>query len=311
MVGKQTEERIEFDAEMRKKILSKTGFKCAACGEKLDMVRHTIDHIIPISRGGTNDIDNLIGLCKMCNEYKDNLLYYPGDYYTYLMVTNVVAVNKIHEHVVEYLKGEVHKLDLHRYPLISPCSTAMCYFNGIVPKNYTRQLLFDIVYMRSDMRRANSGKVNFLRNYPYYAIIKRTTQSLIAILRIDYTVGRHDPEGNGKGIAQLTIYDEWLSCTPKIAAPLMRNIGIVLTARYLDLGIQLDEICIASLNGKIPHMIYEQSLNNGFGRIDKQICINEATGTLDDREDLGDMPYFLAEFDYVETGGKYRNEIKN
>jgi 5-methylcytosine-specific restriction endonuclease McrA len=30
----------------------------------------TIDHIIPVSRGGTNDVDNLRLLCRSCNSKK-------------------------------------------------------------------------------------------------------------------------------------------------------------------------------------------------------------------------------------------------
>jgi 5-methylcytosine-specific restriction endonuclease McrA len=41
--------------------------KCLSCGEKSSL---TIDHIIPLSRGGRNDLTNLQGLCKVCNSKK-------------------------------------------------------------------------------------------------------------------------------------------------------------------------------------------------------------------------------------------------
>ena len=34
-----------------------------------------VDHILPVSRGGTNDISNLTTLCGSCNSSKNNLTY--------------------------------------------------------------------------------------------------------------------------------------------------------------------------------------------------------------------------------------------
>lgn len=38
--------------------------RCAACGEKKPL---TVDHVVPLSKGGTNTIDNLQPLCLPCN----------------------------------------------------------------------------------------------------------------------------------------------------------------------------------------------------------------------------------------------------
>lgn len=43
---------------------------CILCGQP--PVNPTIDHIIPKSKGGTNNVDNLQVACKSCNEKKDN-----------------------------------------------------------------------------------------------------------------------------------------------------------------------------------------------------------------------------------------------
>lgn len=43
---------------------------CACCGQPEGKVLITIDHIIPIKKGGTNYISNLQPLCRKCNEHK-------------------------------------------------------------------------------------------------------------------------------------------------------------------------------------------------------------------------------------------------
>ena len=47
-------------------MLEKQKWKCVGCGASIKTKRH-IDHIIPLSRGGRNDISNLQGLCVRCN----------------------------------------------------------------------------------------------------------------------------------------------------------------------------------------------------------------------------------------------------
>lgn len=46
------------------------GNKCQMCGKSSDVVKLTIDHILPISKGGTNILENLQPLCLNCNSKK-------------------------------------------------------------------------------------------------------------------------------------------------------------------------------------------------------------------------------------------------
>lgn len=47
---------------------SKYNFKCLSCG--ITPQRLTVDHVIPISLGGSNNIENIQPLCKSCNSKK-------------------------------------------------------------------------------------------------------------------------------------------------------------------------------------------------------------------------------------------------
>lgn len=51
------------------------GTKCAYCGKLLSTYTVTIDHVVPLSRGGTNDPENLRWCCKKCNTAKGSKLY--------------------------------------------------------------------------------------------------------------------------------------------------------------------------------------------------------------------------------------------
>ena len=53
------------------------GNKCVRCGEK-EYIGHalTIDHKIPVSLGGTHNIDNLQPLCSRCNSSKGNNVWF-------------------------------------------------------------------------------------------------------------------------------------------------------------------------------------------------------------------------------------------
>lgn len=52
--------------EYRRLAMYVCGHKCLACGSD----DATIDHVIPLSRGGKNDLDNLQVLCFSCNSRK-------------------------------------------------------------------------------------------------------------------------------------------------------------------------------------------------------------------------------------------------
>lgn len=54
--------RLKLGALMRR-----DGAKCRMCGATNDL---TVDHILRVRHGGTNDINNLQILCRKCNEEK-------------------------------------------------------------------------------------------------------------------------------------------------------------------------------------------------------------------------------------------------
>ena len=59
----------KFDLKAWSEKLEKLDYKCQICGTR---DRITIDHIIPLTKGGTNHIDNIQPLCHSCNSSKGN-----------------------------------------------------------------------------------------------------------------------------------------------------------------------------------------------------------------------------------------------
>lgn len=51
------------------------GWKCVYCGLELTKDTVTEDHVIPLSRGGSNAIDNILPACRPCNSRKNSKTY--------------------------------------------------------------------------------------------------------------------------------------------------------------------------------------------------------------------------------------------
>ena len=66
--------RIKIPPEVRKYVFERDRNQCQSCGKTDRETQLTIDHIIPLALGGTNDISNLQTLCNTCNSQKKHHL---------------------------------------------------------------------------------------------------------------------------------------------------------------------------------------------------------------------------------------------
>lgn len=62
--------REKLTKKQRFTILKRDNFTCRYCGRKTPKVILEIDHIVPVSKGGNNDLNNLITSCRDCNRGK-------------------------------------------------------------------------------------------------------------------------------------------------------------------------------------------------------------------------------------------------
>lgn len=70
--------RKQYSQSTRKLIYNKAGGRCELCGRKILLSDMTLDHVIPLSLGGIDDVENLACVCYADNQFKDNIL--PGEF---------------------------------------------------------------------------------------------------------------------------------------------------------------------------------------------------------------------------------------
>lgn len=63
--------RKPIPKNIREQVYRKYNGHCAYCGRELDYKDMQVDHVVSVyGNNGSNDIDNLMPSCRMCNFYK-------------------------------------------------------------------------------------------------------------------------------------------------------------------------------------------------------------------------------------------------
>ena len=94
-------EREHFTDEEKMLIAKKSDDKCCCCGKTVFFgYGATVEHFIPLSKGGTNRDINLVMLCEDCNKKKNSFIYYPDDYLPYLKPEHL---NKLQGYFKSYI----------------------------------------------------------------------------------------------------------------------------------------------------------------------------------------------------------------
>lgn len=64
--------RPSLSAVVRRLVFGKTGGRCHWCGGDAGLTPE-IDHVVPVSRGGSDELENLVLSCRPCNRSKGSL----------------------------------------------------------------------------------------------------------------------------------------------------------------------------------------------------------------------------------------------
>lgn len=62
--------RISIPPAVREYVYQRDHHQCQSCGKTAQDSQLSLDHIIPLATGGSNDISNLQTLCLDCNRQK-------------------------------------------------------------------------------------------------------------------------------------------------------------------------------------------------------------------------------------------------
>jgi hypothetical protein len=65
-------DRRGVDLKCRFEVLKRDDFTCQYCGRRAPAVAIEVDHVVPRSMGGTDDLTNLVAACFECNSGKSN-----------------------------------------------------------------------------------------------------------------------------------------------------------------------------------------------------------------------------------------------
>ena len=92
---------MSISKKIRFEVFKRDGFQCAYCGKTPPEVTLEVDHIDPKSKGGKDDIDNLITACFDCNRGKRNI---PLDKIPNKLNDNLEILKAKEEQLKEYRK---------------------------------------------------------------------------------------------------------------------------------------------------------------------------------------------------------------
>ncbi|GBF78667.1 HNH endonuclease [Aphanothece sacrum] len=66
--------RIPIPKSVRDYVFKRDNYQCKSCGQHQQETCLNIDHIIPLAKGGSNNISNLQTLCQTCNQRKKHYI---------------------------------------------------------------------------------------------------------------------------------------------------------------------------------------------------------------------------------------------
>ena len=124
--------RENIPYELRQAVFERDNYTCQYCGRSYDEADLEIEHIIPISKGGNNDIRNIATACRACNRAKGTRILTIGE-----LKEIAEKVNSSLEFLIS-LASEApetqtrsEKVTVYLTPTQAKALKVMCVFDGV------------------------------------------------------------------------------------------------------------------------------------------------------------------------------------
>lgn len=109
MARKKLETRVKLTNNEKLNVYIQCKNLCAHCGRHLEFYHDmTVDHVIPLNKGGKNELRNYVALCEDCNQAKSDNVVYPIDYYPYLPEPKKKEVTELFHEYLESTSWFAH-----------------------------------------------------------------------------------------------------------------------------------------------------------------------------------------------------------
>jgi hypothetical protein len=103
--------RKPINKHLRVQVLLRDHSKCRICGRSQEETPLEVDHIIPVSEGGTDELSNLAALCCDCNRGKSD--YHFSDYNSILLLPD--GIESHFKYYKDDKRGDYEKYHLYCY----------------------------------------------------------------------------------------------------------------------------------------------------------------------------------------------------
>ena len=74
----QAQRREWLPTAVRREVAARDKYSCVYCGANVQRIKCVVDHIVPLARGGGNEIENLALSCVKCNSEKRTEIWQKG-----------------------------------------------------------------------------------------------------------------------------------------------------------------------------------------------------------------------------------------